>query len=86
MPAELLAAMAQQDLPGQLEHPEALVQQGQPGQLVHKAYRDFPANWGLLEMLVHLGHKVQRDLLVLGSAMETPRATSSTGMGLLGRT
>jgi hypothetical protein len=92
MLAESLAAMVLLDLRVQPEHPEARDQRDHKARKDRqglKAYRDSLEIWGLLVMRVHKvhkAHKVQQGLRVPGSAMEMPRETSSTGMGLPGRT
>jgi aspartate carbamoyltransferase catalytic subunit len=77
---------------------EYKVQRGTKGMLeikVHKdlrvqrermGYKGYQARKVYKATQVNKANKVQQDLRVLGSAMEMPRATSSTGMGLLGRT
>jgi hypothetical protein len=86
MPAELLAAMAPLGLRVQPEHPEARDHKDQRDRRDRKAYRDSKVRKEKLGKSVQKAHKVQQDLRVLGSAMEMPGETSSTGTGLLGRT
>jgi len=86
MPAELLAAMVLLGLRVQPEHPEVRAQQA------HKAQQDLleiqvqKETQGMMDHKAHKDRKDRQGLRVLGSAMEMPRETSSTGMGLPGRT
>jgi hypothetical protein len=58
----------------------------QPGKQVNQEHKALRVILGLLVMKVHKGHKDRQGLRVQVSAMEMPRGTSSTGMGLPGRT